>query len=153
MALSPQRIVAAHTTMDSTDPDASDALIESELLLAPLAEESGGSSSSSSSSSSSGSSELAFTIIGAANETVSITVVAPASSAGHRGGEGSDTPSVGSADNESESRLARAMAGKVVVVTTTLAESGEAAVSCSAGACHVALAPPPPAAAAAIAAA
>ena len=151
MALSPQRIVAAHTTMDSTDPDASDALIESELLLAPLAEESGGSSSSSSSSS--GSSELAFTIIGAANETVSITVVAPASSAGHRGGEGSDTPSVGSADNESESRLARAMAGKVVVVTTTLAESGEAAVSCSAGACHVALAPPPPAAAAAIAAA
>jgi hypothetical protein len=151
VALSPQRIVAAHTTMDSTDPDASDALIESELLLAPLAEESGGSSSSSSSSS--GSSELAFTIIGAANETVSITVVAPASSAGHRGGEGSDTPSVGSADNESESRLARAMAGKVVVVTATLAESGEAAVSCSAGACHVALAPPPPAAAAAIAAA
>ena len=58
--------------LDFTDPDASDALIESELLLAPgLAEESGGGSSSSSSSSS-GSSELAFTIIGAANETVSI---------------------------------------------------------------------------------
>lgn len=134
MALSPQRIVAAHTTLDSTDPDASDALIESELLLAPLAEESGGSSS--------GSSELAFTIIGAANETVSITVVAPASSVGHHGGDGSDTPSAGSADNESESRLAKAMAGKLVVVTTTLSESGEAAVSCSARACHVNVAPP-----------
>ena len=99
VALSPQRIVAAHTTVDSTDPDASDALLESELIVGPA---------------------LAFTIIGAMNETVAITVVAPGPAAG--AGRAMDG-------------LAMAMAGKIVVVKTTLGASGEAAVSCSAGAC------------------
>ena len=97
--LSPQRIVAAHTTMDSTDPDASDALLESELVTGT---------------------GLAFTIIGAANETVSITVVAPAAGGG------------------AEDGLMMAMAGKVVVVKTSLGATGEAAVMCSAGACKLA---------------
>ena len=104
VALSPQRIVAAHTTEDSTDPDASDALLEGELVTGAGA-------------------ALAFSIIGATNEAVSITVVAPGPAAGPGGVAG---------------RLATAMAGKIVLVKTTLGESGEAAVRCSAGACKVA---------------
>ena len=102
--VSPQRIVAAQATMDTTDPDASDAMRESEL------QSDGG---------------LRFSIIGAANETVAVTVVAPSASA-----------ITGGRDTE----LAKAMAGKVIVVRTTLGLSGEAAVSCLEGACKVSLA-------------
>lgn len=107
MALSPQRIVSAQASMDATDPDASDAMRESEL------QSNGG---------------LCFSIIGAANETVAVTVVAPSASANGASGEGRDT------------ELARAMAGKVIVLRTTLGLSGKAAVSCLQGACKVSLA-------------
>ena len=68
VALSPQRIVAARTTVDATHPDASDAMHESEL-------QSGGA--------------LHFHVIGATNETVAITVVVP--STGVPVGDGCDT--------------------------------------------------------------
>lgn len=108
VALSPQRIVAAHTTMDATDPDASDAMVESEV-------QSGGG--------------LHFTIIGAQNETVAITVVAPSSE---------NTVDDDSDDDSHGRAMDKAMAGKIVVVTTTLGSRGEAAVSCSAGVCQAA---------------
>ena len=104
VALSPQRIVAAHTSMDATDPDASDALLESELQA------DGG---------------LHFTIVGVANETVAVTVVAPSSN------------HTLATDDGNGIELAKAMAGKVIVVTTTLGLSGEAVVSCLAGLCKV----------------
>ena len=88
--------------MDATDPDASDAMHESEVQSAV---------------------GLHFSIIGAANETVAVTVVAPSTAAG----DGNDTD------------LAKAMMGKVLVIRTILGLSGQASVSCSRAACQVLL--------------
>eukprot|EP01043_Picozoa_sp_COSAG02_P033772 COSAG02_NODE_2323_length_9134_cov_28.189928_7_plen_108_part_00 len=105
MALSPQRIVAAHRTMDATHPDASDAMQESELQPAD---------------------GLQFRVIGATNETVAITVVVPSTGV-----------PVGDIYN---TELAKAMAGKVLVVRVTFGLSGQALVNCSHVACDVSLA-------------
>ena len=110
VALSPQRVLVAAPRNATEDEDVSDALHEDEL--------------------SAGGSGLSFTIIGAAQEVVCITVVRPAAALA---GEASAT------------RLAAAMAGSVVLVNVTLPASGRVRVRCGGGAtaasasCYVAV--------------
>jgi hypothetical protein len=108
VTMSPQRIVAAHASELAKQSDESDALAESELQ--------------------GGGAGLSFIIIGAEGEEVAITVLAPAAAAAAAGSDETDSM---------ERRLAAAMAGKVVLVETTLGASGKADVSCATGACKV----------------
>jgi len=95
VALSPQRILVAAPRNATEDEDVSDALHEDEL--------------------SAGGSGLSFTIIGATQEVVCITVVRPGAVL---------------AGEMSASRLVAAMAGSVVLVNVTLPASGRAGVRC-----------------------
>ena len=98
VALSPQRVLVAAPRNATEDEDVSDALHEDEL--------------------SAGGSGLSFTIIGAAQEVVCITVVRPGAVL---------------AGETSPSRLVAAMAGSVVQVDVTLPASGRVGVRCGGG--------------------
>ena len=102
VAVSPQRFATA-VGIVAYDEDTSDAMVEAELQP-------------------NGGEGLSFTVLGAAGETVSVSVLAP------RAPDLTDM-------RTGEQRLVAAMAGKIVVLNVTLGMDGRASVACSKGDC------------------
>lgn len=110
VAVSPQRFATARAVgFMAGDDGTSDAMVEAELQPT-------------------GGEGLSFTVLGAAAETVSVSVLAPMAA---------DLTEM----RTGEQRLVAAMAGKVLVLNVTLGVDGRATVACSNGEC-VAKTPP-----------